>query len=226
MVEEHVQGTEQSSGEQTLEKEEVQPVESAVAEIAESEGEPQPDPLIVLSQELEETRAKAAEYLDGWQRARAELANARKRFQREQEQAYDQARGDVIVHLLPIVDDFERAFETLPHNLSGLTWIQGIWLIHRKLQLLLEQQGVTPVEAVGQKFDPFIHQAVIHEPSEEVEEGIVISELQKGYKLDDRVLRPAMVRVSSGPPLAVAGEEEKEPGAAEAEPHPSTPPES
>lgn len=219
MVEEHTQGTEQGSGEQTLEKEEVQAVESAGVEAVEEE--PQPDPLAALSQELEETRAKAAEYLDGWQRARAELLNARKRFQREQEQAYDQARGDVLVHLLPIVDDFERAFETLPHNLSGLTWIQGIWLIHRKLQMLLEQQGVTQIEAVGQKFDPFIHEAVTHEPSE-VPEGTIISELQKGYKLGDRVLRPAMVRVSSGPPQPAAAEgkapESKEPES-------STPPE-
>ncbi len=221
MVEEHVEESEQGSGEQTPEKEEVPSGETTVVESVEVEVKP--DPLTALTQELEETRAKAAEYLDGWQRARAELLNARKRFQREQEQAYDQARGDVLVHLLPIVDDFERAFETLPHNLSGLTWIQGIWLIHRKLQLLLEQQGVTPIEAVGQKFDPLIHEAVTHEPSE-VPEGTIISELQKGYKLGERVLRPAMVRVSSGPSQPAATEE-KPPEVQEAEASPSTPPE-
>jgi len=155
--------------------------------------------LAALRQELEEAKAKEAEYLDGWQRARAELANARKRFQREQEQVYANAKGDVLARLLPIVDDLERAFETLPDNLSGLTWIAGILLIQRKLQLLLEQEGVSTIEVVGQEFEPFMHQAVTYEPSETVPEGYVITELQKGYKLGDRVLRPSMVRVSSGP---------------------------
>lgn len=158
-----------------------------------------PDELAALRQEMEQTKAKEAEYLDGWQRARADLANARKRFQRDQEQAYTNATAQMLTRLLPIVDDLERAFNTLPHNLSGLTWIGGILLIQRKLELLLEQEGAVPIVAVGQPFDPFTHEAVTHEPSDTVAEGHVISELQKGYKMGDRVLRPAMVRVSSGP---------------------------
>lgn len=157
------------------------------------------DEWTALRQELEQVRAKEAEYLDGWQRARAELANARKRFQREQEQTYTNARADVVVRLLPIIDDFERALETLPDNLSRLTWIEGVALIHRKLQLLVDQAGVIPLEAVGQEFDPMLHEAVTHEPSNTVPAGTVIAELQKGYKLGDRVLRPSVVRVSSGP---------------------------
>lgn len=192
-------------------------IEQAAAEVAEQppaeEGEEEPaaDEVTVLNQELEEVKAREAEYLDGWQRARAELANARKRFQREREQAYANARADVLARLLPIVDDFERAFETLPHNLSDLTWIQGMALIQRKLQLLLEQDGVVAIEAVGQEFDPFLHQAVTHEPSETVPLGHVISELQKGYRLDERVLRPTMVRVSAGPPPSPESEAEAEP---------------
>ena len=170
------------------------PVESVVEGAETLSGE-----LAALRQDLEQTKAKEAEYLDGWQRARAELSNARKRFQRDQEQAYANATAQVMTRLLPIVDDLERAFSTLPHNLSGLTWIGGILLIQRKLELLLEQEGVVPIEAVGQPFDPFAHEAVTHEPSDTVAEGLVISELQKGYKMGDRVLRPAMVRVSSGP---------------------------
>jgi len=170
-----------------------------------------PDELTALRQELEQTKAKQAEYLDGWQRARAELANARKRFQRDQEQAYANAAGQVLSRLLPIVDDLERAFNTLPHNLSGLTWIGGILLIQRKLGLLLEQEGVVPIEAVGQAFDPFAHEAVTHEPSDTVPEGHVISEVQKGYKMGDRVLRPTLVRVSCGPlTQATAGSEAAE----------------
>ncbi len=160
------------------------------------------DEITTLKQQLEETRARESEYLDGWRRARAELANARKRFEREQEQAYTNAKAYLLTRLLPIVDDFERAFATLPDSLSGLTWIGGVLLIQRKLQLLLEQEGVTPIEAEGQPFDPALHQAVTHEPSDSVPEGHIIGELQRGYRLGDQVLRPTMVRVSSGPPPA------------------------
>ena len=93
--------------------------------------------LEALRRELEETKQKEAEYLDGWQRARAELANARKRFQRDQMQTYASAQADVLSRLLPAVDDFERAFETLPDNLSGLTWVEGVALIGAVACLLL-----------------------------------------------------------------------------------------
>jgi molecular chaperone GrpE len=176
--------------------------------VEESEAAEAVDELAALRQDLEQARAKEAEYLDGWQRARAELANARKRFQREQEQAYADAKGDVLACLLSIVDDLERAVETLPHNLSSLTWVEGILLIQRKLQVLLEQEGVSVVEVASQEFEPSLHQAVTYEPSETVPEGHIITELQKGYKLGDRVLRPSMVRVSSGPPPQPAIETE------------------
>lgn len=190
---------------------EEQVVEETETELPVEEGEQEEpiDELTALGQELEKVKAKEAEYLDGWQRARAELANARKRFQREQEQAYANAQADVLARLLPIVDDFGRAFETLPHNLSGLTWIEGMALIRHKLHALLEQNGVEPIEAVGQEFDPFLHQAITHEPSDTVAVGHVISELQKGYKMGDRVLRPSMVRVSAGPPPPPEAEAEE-----------------
>ena len=176
--------------------------ESAKVDTQPEHTEEELDELTALGRELEEARAKEAEYLDGWQRARAELANARKRFQREQQQAYTNAQADILVRLLPTVDDFERAIETLPDNLLELTWIEGVMLIQRKLALLLEQAGVSAIDAVGQEFDPFCHEAVTHEPSGDTPEGQVISELQKGYRMGDRVLRPSMVRVSSGEPHA------------------------
>ena len=157
------------------------------------------DEVTALLQELEESKEKQAEYLDGWQRARAELANARKRFQREQQQAYTNAKADVLVRLLPIMDDLERAFGAVPEDLSDAGWIEGIKLVLRKFDQLLKQEGVAPIEAAGQEFDPYYHQAVTHEPSETVTSGHVIEEIQKGYKVDDRVLRPSIVRVSSGP---------------------------
>jgi molecular chaperone GrpE len=198
----------QHDGAEALEEIEAElPVEEE-AEPASEEGEPldgreaedEDTGLAGLLQELEEARAKEAEYLDGWQRARAELANARKRFQREREQAYANSKADMWARLLPVVDDFERAVEALPDDLSGETWIEGVMLVRRNLEKLLDQDGVTPIDAVGHEFDPLVHQAITHEPCETVPEGHVISELQKGYKMGDRVLRPTMARVSSGPP--------------------------
>lgn len=164
----------------------------------------------LLKQELEETRAKEKEYLDGWQRARAELSNARKRFQREQEQAQSNGRSYVLGRLLPVVDDFERALETMPEDLADLDWIKGVHLVEHKLKTILEKEGVTAIEAVGQAFDPMWHEAVTHEPCDDVPEGDVIGEMQKGYKMGERVLRPSMVRVSAGPPPAPEGESEAE----------------
>jgi molecular chaperone GrpE len=154
------------------------------------------DELMTLRRDLEEQKAKAAEYLDGWQRARAEFANYKKRIEKEQEDMIKSANGAFITRLLPVMDDFERAFQTLPLDLMGMTWLEGIALIQRKLQILLEQEGVTVIEIEGQFFDPTLHQAVTYEESEEHEEGQIIGEVQKGYKMGDRVLRPSLVRVA------------------------------
>jgi molecular chaperone GrpE len=181
------------------EEDQIVAVATAEEKAAEEARSAEADELARLRQELEEAKARQAEYLDGWQRARAELANARKRFQREQEQAYGNARADVLVRLLPILDDFQRALESAPEEIAAAPWLEGIHLIERKFQHLLEQEGVTAIAATGQEFDPFLHQAVTHEPSDTVPAGHVISALRTGYRLGDQVLRPSMVRVSSGP---------------------------
>jgi molecular chaperone GrpE len=180
--------------------------ESLAPEETPAEAEPRPerdegaaeevDELTVLRRELEEQKAKAAEYLDGWQRARAEFANYKKRIEKEQEDMIQFANGAFITKLLPVMDDFERAFQTLPPNLMGMTWLEGIVLIQRKLQILFEQEGVAVIETEGQFFDPALHQAVTHEESEEHEEGQIIGGVQKGYKMGDKVLRPSLVRVA------------------------------
>jgi molecular chaperone GrpE len=174
-------------------------MEAEEVQVAEEEGEAAEE-LASVRQELEETKARETEYLDGWQRARAELANARKRFQREQSQAYTNAKVSIFANLLPIIDDFERALETIPDDPSNETWIEGVKLVQHKFRRLLEQEGVEPIEAAGREFDPFFHEAITHEPSETVPVGHVIGELQKGYRLGDRVVRPSAVRVSAGPP--------------------------
>ena len=163
--------------------------------------------LEALRQELEEAKAQAAEYLDGWQRARAEFANYKKRNEQERQELFKLANTTLITKLLPIFDDFERAFQTLPSNLLSLTWIDGVALIYRRLQAILEAEGLTLIETEGQSFDPLLHEAVTYEESAEHEEGQIIDEVQRGYKLGDRILRPALVRVAKGKPVSEAEEE-------------------
>ena len=162
--------------------------------------------LEALRQELEEAKAQAAEYLDGWQRARAEFANYKKRNEQERQELFKLANTTLISRLLLIFDDFERAFQTLPSNLLSLTWIDGVALIYRRLQAILDGEGLTPMETEGQSFDPLVHEAVTYEESAEHQEGQIIGEVQRGYKLGDRVLRPALVRVAKGKPVLEAEE--------------------
>ncbi len=162
-----------------------------------------------LEAELAEVKARAAEYLDGWQRTRADMANYRRRTENERSTLVATANGRLLTRLLPVLDDFERAFETLPADLRNLTWIQGVGMIYRKLQMTIEGEGATPIDAVGQPFDPNIHDAIMQEESKDYPAGTVMAELQRGYKLGDRVLRPAMVKVSSGPGPAASGGEPK-----------------
>jgi molecular chaperone GrpE len=147
-------------------------------------------------QELEAAKAQAAEYLDGWQRARADFANYKKRMEREQAEAYQYASGRIIARYLDVLDDFERAMKDQPTEGEAAQWAEGVALIHRKLQNILEAEGVTRIEAEGQPFDPNLHEAATHEDSDDHAAGHVIDVLRQGYKLGDRVIRPAMVRVA------------------------------
>ncbi len=150
-----------------------------------------------LKAELEKVKAKSAEYLDGWQRARAEFSNYRKRQDSENAAQRALHTSMTIARLLPVLDDFERATKTLPVALRDMTWIEGVLLIHRKLQLILESEGIKSIEVKrNDTFDPSIHEAVSHDEAEGVESGRVIEELQRGYKLGDRVVRPTLVRVA------------------------------
>ncbi len=146
---------------------------------------------------LEVSEAKASEYLDGWQRAKAEFTNFRKRQERERELARFEAVGRVAKRYLPIVDDLERALKGRPAKGDGAAWSEGIELIYRKLINILEAEGITPIEAEGEMFDPNLHEAVVQSESDEHESGQVIEVLQAGYKMGDRVLRPATVRIAA-----------------------------
>lgn len=145
-----------------------------------------------LAAQLEEEREKAQSYLASWQRAAADYQNFKRRVDQERDELSRLASAALIINLLPLVDDLERALQNVDTRLAGLTWVDGVRLIYRKFQALLEMSGVTEIEADGQAFDPTVHEAVMFG---EGEEGKVLSVVQKGFKLGGRVLRPAMVVV-------------------------------
>lgn len=149
-----------------------------------------------LEEQLEAAKAEAAKNLDGWMRVQAEFANARKRMDKQRQETQQRATGDMAAKLLPVADDFQRAMETVPETISSDIWFEGIQLVHRKLTTILESMNVKAIEAVGQPFDPNCHEAIMQEPSDDYESGTVTRELQKGYMLGDRVIRPSLVYVA------------------------------
>jgi molecular chaperone GrpE len=155
-----------------------------------------PEDVTELKQALEKERAQSAEYLDNWRRAMADFSNYKKRAEKDSTEMSKYLNAVLIARLLPILDDFDRAMQTIPENLRGLTWIEGVMLIARKMQMILEAEGLKPIEALDKPFDPTLHEAVIHEETDQHDDGTVIAELQKGYKLNDRILRPTMVKVA------------------------------
>lgn len=150
----------------------------------------------VLRNELVECLSKSNEYLDGWQRARAEFANYKKRIERDRAQVYKIAAGSIIKRYLDIIDDIELALKKRPQEVEGAAWADGIELIYRKLSGILEAEGVECMDVEGQLFDPNLHEAISSEEIEDYESGQIIEVIKQGYMLEDRVLRPALVRVA------------------------------
>ena len=151
---------------------------------------------IMLQHELEQSKAQAQEYLEGWQRARAEFANYKKRVARDQEDARLRIAADTLSKYLGVIDDLERALKERPDDGEAAAWAEGIELIYRKMFGVLETEGVKVIDAEGEHFDPTLHEAISHDESDDHEEGDVIEVVQPGYRLGERVLRPAMVRVA------------------------------
>ena len=149
-----------------------------------------------LQNELAETQVKANEYLDGWQRARAEFTNYKKRVERDQAQTYQNAASNIHKRYLGIIDDLERALKNRPQDGEGAPWAEGIELIYRKMLASLESEGILPMDAEGMPFDPTLHEAIMSEESDQHESGQIIEVLQQGYMFGDKVLRPAVVRVA------------------------------
>jgi molecular chaperone GrpE len=153
-----------------------------------------------LSKELDAAKAQASEYLEGWQRARAEFANYKRRVEKEQSEAYQNATGRVMGRFVDVLDDFNRAVQDKPADTADATalaqWATGVALIQRKLQSILDAEGVERIAAEGKPFDPALHEAVTHEDSDEVEPGQVIAVVRQGYRIGDKIIRPALVRVA------------------------------
>lgn len=145
--------------------------------------------------ELAEAREKADTYYKNWQRAAADFANYKRRVEQERTETARFASAALVINLLPVYDDLERAIDNVDAQLAGLNWVQGVVAIQRKFRTFLEAMGVTEVPASGEAFDPSQHEAVANQPGAE---GKVLHVVQKGYKLGDKVIRPAMVIVGQG----------------------------
>ncbi|MSP12008.1 MAG: nucleotide exchange factor GrpE [Chloroflexi bacterium] len=152
-----------------------------------------------MESRTKEAESKAAEYLDQLRRIAAEFANYRKRMEREQTETSQRAIGSLLARVLPVLDDFERAEQNIPGEIRDGAWMQGITLIERKLRTILEQEGVQPIETVGKPFDPTLHEALMQEDTTEQPDGYVVAELQKGYRMGDRIIRPALVKMARNP---------------------------
>ncbi len=176
---------------------------------AEPRAEDEPADADGLRAKLADEREKAQSYLSSWQRAAADYQNLKRRMQEERSEVGRLANAALVINLLPLVDDLERALRTVDSKLAGLTWIDGIWLIYRKFQQVLENAGVREIPADGLPFDPNVHEAISEAPGEE---GKVVSVVQRGYLLGDRVVRPAMVVVGRGGEKQDAGNGTREAG--------------
>jgi molecular chaperone GrpE len=149
-----------------------------------------------LVNELDKSRQQASQNLEGWQRERAEFSNYKRRIEREQAQMAQHITAEIARKYLVIVDDLDRALKARPTEGEGAAWAQGIELIYRKVQNILEAEGVIRIEAESELFDPTIHEAISHEESPDHESGEIIEVVQHGFKIGERIIRPALVRVA------------------------------
>lgn len=163
-----------------------------MSEMEESERD---EDIEALKQVLAEERGKSENYLANWQRTQADFINYKKRTEQEKTEMVEFASSTLILNLLSALDDLDRALASVPAELMESSWTEGIQLIYNKFKATLEAQGLTEIEAKGEPFDPHLHEAVM---GQEGEDGIVIEEIQKGYKFRDRVIRPSMVVVGKG----------------------------
>jgi len=150
---------------------------------------------VSLEEELAAEKEKAAEYLANWQRTQADFINYKRRTEEERAEFNSYANANLVLALLPVLDDLERAIEAMPARIAKHEWGEGIKLVERKFQTILQGMGVIPMISIGETFDPNIHEALRQGNGPE---GIITEEFQKGYLMGAKVLRPAKVVVGNG----------------------------
>ncbi len=193
MREETLRGRKQGIDEDTLESEKSTMEDESLNDKNKSSLEK----ILTLEAELAQAKAKAAENYDHLLRLQADFDNYRKRTQKEKVELIKYASERVVGELLPVLDNFERAASSAKVNPDFTAFSQGVDMIFRQLQTALSKEGLKVMEAIGQPFDPNLHEAVLRVDSEEHPENTVVEEIQKGYYLKEKVLRPCMVKVSN-----------------------------
>ena len=149
-----------------------------------------------LRRALDEANRQGEEYLDLLRRARADFANYKRRTDVERAEQAQNARAEVLLRFLPVLDDFQRAVQAPPSDSSVRDWVQGVLLIERKLRAIVEAEGLQRIEAEGAEFNPWEHEAVSYQASPELEDGKILFVFREGYRLGERVIRPAQVVVA------------------------------
>lgn len=159
---------------------------------------------VATSSEVDELRARLEQLeqeinvsKDAYMRATADLRNFKRRTEEDRTNLVRNATAGLILKLLPVLDDFDLAMQHAPEEIAQNAWFSGVQGIQRKLHMILETEGVKPIEAEGQPFNPHFHEAVMHEDAGDENSGKVVADLRRGYMLNDRVLRPSMVKVGS-----------------------------
>ncbi|MBA2450376.1 MAG: nucleotide exchange factor GrpE [Chloroflexi bacterium] len=161
-----------------------------------------------LRAELTEARERADRYHSNWQRSAADFQNWKRRADQERAELTRLAEGAMCAELLRVLDDFERAFQAFPPELRTLTWVEGVAMIGQKLFAILQGRGLSPIEALGQDFDPHVHEAVLHEEEGDLsEQTSIVAELQRGYRFHDRVIRATLVKVGKPPEPAASSDQ-------------------
>jgi len=159
--------------------------------------------IVALKNKLTEYKTQAENNLAGWQRAQADYINFKRRSEQEKEDTVKFGNAMLLLKILPVLDDFERAIGSLPDNLKKNPWAEGIRLIEKNFKSILEKQGLSLIQALGESFDPRYHEAVRQAKGKE---GVIIEEMERGYKFNDRVIRPSKVVVGTGEEDSPAGD--------------------
>lgn len=155
-----------------------------------------------LKKQLEDCRLKIEEYLEGWQRERADFANYKKDEAKTRDESRFYIKSKIVYEFLMVLDNFDLALKHTPEDLKDNNWVKGVSHIRQQLEMILKGEGAEEIKCIGEKFDPVMHEALEEVESDKVSDGsgsspqVVLEELQKGYKLDGRVIRPSKVKIS------------------------------